>query len=184
MVPIRVGICLSVFLPLAIQVAEAQETCVVCSGPAAIYRCTIEKSEKLSRFGSMADKAIQTVCIKELARTGRHETCAVRRESGPSVCDGIQREIPLASLLDANRTAPQVATPASTPAAVPIAAPAAAPAPAVIASQKAAEAKDGPPRTMQELAVRTGEKSKKQFESVGDAASRTWDCVISLFTKC
>lgn len=183
-VPIRAGICLSVFLPLATQVAEAQETCVVCSGPAAVYRCTIEKSEKLSRFGLMADKAIQTVCIKELARTGGHATCAVRREAGPVVCDGVQREIPLASLLDANRVAPPTATPAPTPAAVANPAPAAAPAPAVVAAQKPAEAKDGPPRTMQELAERTGEKSKKQFESVGDAASRTWDCMVSLFKKC
>ena len=58
---------------LGISVAEAQETCVICSGPTAVYRCTIEKSDKIARFGSMADKAIQTVCIKEMARTGGHE---------------------------------------------------------------------------------------------------------------
>ncbi|MEQ1611875.1 MAG: hypothetical protein ABL904_03915 [Hyphomicrobiaceae bacterium] len=169
---------------LGISVAEAQETCVVCSGPAAVYRCTIEKADKIARFGSMADKAIQTVCIKEMARNGGHETCAVSRETAPAICDGIQRQIPLTSLLDAARPAPPKPATTPVPSALPAPVPTAASPPTVAIPVKPADPKDSPPRTVQELAERTGENSKKQLESFGEATSRTWGCVISLFKKC
>ena len=89
---------------VGVSTAQAQEACVVCSGPPAIYRCTIEKSDRLARFGAVGDKAVQTVCIKELARQGGHATCTVRREAGATTCDGIQREIPIASLKRNKRT--------------------------------------------------------------------------------
>lgn len=160
---------------LGITFAEAQEACVVCSGPAAVYRCTIEKSEKLSRFGALADKAIQAVCTRELARSGGHQSCAARRDAEHAICDGIQRELPLASLLEGNKPVapPSAAQPAT--AVAPGVAPMPVPPTAV---------KEGPPKTMKELAERTGATSKQQFENAGEAAAKSWDCVISLFTKC
>lgn len=155
--------------------AAAQEACVVCSDPATVYRCTVEKSEKLSRFGIAGEKAVQTVCIKELARQGGHASCAVRRDTSMANCDGVVREISLASLLEAAPEQPQPASPPQEAAPAPLPA-------------KPVDAKDAPPRTMQELAERTGQQSKQQLKSVGDsvgnAASKTWGCLSSFFTRC
>jgi hypothetical protein len=152
--------------------AAAQEACVVCSGPQATYRCSIEKTvDKLSRYGAAGEKALQLVCARELARQGKHEKCAARRDAATS-CEGDAREIPLASLIDAYTTPPPVAAPVVA-------------APAVTAeAPKAADAKQEPPRTMLELAERTGETSKQQLKKVGNAAERTWTCIASLFEKC
>jgi hypothetical protein len=153
--------------------AAAQEMCVTCSGPAATYRCTVEKSEKLATFGAAGDRILQLVCAKELARSDRHESCSARREA-PAQCLGELREIPLASVIEAASAAAPKQAPVAP---VPPAAPAAPPVPA-------ADPKDAPPRTMLELAKRTGETSKKQLEKVGTAAERTWDCITSLFSRC
>ena len=71
----------------------------------------------------------------------------------------------------------------------PPAAPSPAPAPV------AAPAPDAPPQTMLELAKRANEDTAKQMkkagetmqkagETVKDATKKTWDCVISLFSRC
>jgi hypothetical protein len=147
--------------------AHAQDVCVVCASPAATYRCTVEKSEKLARFTGAGDKALQHVCAKEMARQGGHEKCSVSAAQSGAACDGQPREVTLANLL----AAPPEQAPG--PAALPV---------------KAAEPLSVPPRTMQELAERTGEKSKQQLEGVGtsfgDAAKQTWQCLSTLFQKC
>lgn len=158
--------------PASIAQAQAQEVCVVCREPAATYRCSIEKSEKLTRFGSVGDKALMHVCAKELARLERHTTCTARRDAQGAACDGPSRTISLAAILDAP---PEVQGPTAPAPALPPPAPANTPTPA-------------PPATVQELAQRTGETSKKQLKAVGDgiggAATKTWNCLTSLFTKC
>ena len=164
-------------------VAQAQEACVVCDAPAAIYRCSVEKSERLARFGSAGDKALQHVCAKEMARQGKHEKCTVRRDLSGTSCDGLPRMITLASLLEGD-PAPQPAPPsASGP----------PPKPATGTSTKVEPAKPAPavaqpPRTVQEMAERSGETSKQQLkdtsESIGNTAQRTWKCLTTLFQKC
>ena len=153
---------------------RAGSECVVCAGPDAIYRCTVEKSDKLARFGGAGDKALQHVCAKEMARQGKHEKCSVRRDTVGAACDGQPRMITIANLLEA---APEPAPAPVTP--VPASAPPAA---------KPAEAKPQPPRTLQELAERTGETSKQQIkdggDTFGDSAKRTWKCITTLFQKC
>ncbi len=183
----RLGYGLGAFWLCTAWAAQAQEVCVVCTGPAAVYRCTVEKSEKLARFGAVGDKAVQQVCIKELARQSGHATCAVRRDTDTAVCNGVPRMIPLASLLAEPPAAPP--PPAKAPPAgaakpeVKIATPPpVAPAPGTAAAPPAA--KDGPPRTVEEMAKRTGEKSKEQLKDAGNAATRTWHCLSSLFTNC
>jgi hypothetical protein len=178
-VKIRLTAAVCAFWLYGLVAVAAQEVCVVCTAPAAVYRCTVEKAEKLGRLGAIGDKAMQTVCIKELARQSGHATCAVRRDSGPAICEGPERQITIESLLDAPPTAK--AEPASAPPA-PVAI---APPPAPL---KPADPKDGPPKTMQELAQRTGESSKKQLKAVGDdvgdAVAKTWNCLTSLFKNC
>jgi hypothetical protein len=158
--------------------AQAQETCVTCKGPQAAYRCSVEKSEKIAaRLGSLGDKAIDHVCAKEMARQGGHESCSARREPGGLACSDVVRQIPLSTLLEAAAAKP--AQPEPPP---PVTPPGPAP-----AEQTAGQA-GAPPRTVQELAEQTGEKSKQQLkdlgDSVGSAASKTWNCLSSLFKRC
>ncbi len=166
------------FVLAAVATAAAQQACVVCTGPDATYRCSIEKSaDKLARFGAAGDKALSLVCAKELAKQGGHEKCAARRNSDGAACEGSVRELPLASVIDAfiqSPPAPAPATPEQTAAVDP--------APAV--PVKAAPATEAPPRTVLELAERTGEQSKQQLKKVGTAAERTWECIASLFSRC
>ena len=155
----------------------AQEACVVCAAPDAVYRCTVEKSDKLARFGSAGDKALQHVCAKEMARLGNHEKCSVRRDTVGAACDGAPRVITLASILEAvTAPPPAVASPAPT-----------VPQPAAPVAAKPGDA-NAPPRTVQELAERTGEQSKQQMKDAGDSfnesAKRTWKCLTTLFQKC
>lgn len=169
------AIVVTLLLSLAAAVpVAAQEICVTCAGPDAIYRCTIEKSEKITaRLGNLADKPMQTVCMKELARLGGHERCAVRREAVNAPCPGIEKQLSLSSLLDnlpgqkpaSDTTVPGSAGGEGSAASVP---PVPAPAPT--------ETK-GPPRTVEELAKQTGAKSKEQL-------AKTWKCLTSLFSNC
>jgi len=57
--------------------APAQEYCVTCTGPDALYRCIIG--------GDVAPAARndrgQLLCIKELAKSGQHASCSVDRTS-------------------------------------------------------------------------------------------------------
>ncbi len=166
----RAAAFLACFL-LPVAAARAQTVCVVCSEPAATYRCAVEKSDKLARLGTIADKALQHVCIKEMARLKGHASCAVSRDATPATCQGLVQEIPLASLVAAPSEQAAVSPPAPEPAVPP-----------------PAKTSDGPPRTVQELAERTSETSKKQLKSVGDgigdAASKTWECLTTLFKRC
>ena len=168
--------------------SHAQEACVVCDGPSAVYRCSVEKSDRLARFGSVGDKALQHVCAKEMARQGKHEKCSVKRDVSLASCDGAPRMITLASLLEAE-TAPQPATPPppiAAPKSTPSSGASAPPKTAASASAKAepetpAPAVTQPPRTVQEMAERAG---KDSGGSIGDTAQRTWKCLTTFFQKC
>ena len=47
---------------------------------------------------------------------------------------------------------------------------------------------EAPPQTVLELAKRTNEKTTEQMKKAGDtvkdATKKTWDCMLSLFTRC
>lgn len=137
----------------------AQQVCVVCGEPSAVYVCSIEKSEKIAKFGAWADKAIDQVCAREMARSGKHAKCNVRRDLEGAACAGIRKQITLDTLLDAAAaaTAPKTAT-----------APPAQPAPP---PPEAGQSPSGPPRTLQEMAER-------------GAGANAWNCLASFFTKC
>lgn len=152
--------------------AAADEVCVSCSGPPAVYRCTVDEASKIDSYRH-AKRVLQLACITELAREGGHGQCGVRR-SGPEGCIGLDRKISLVTSLDA------------------LAAKAEAEAVAGIAEDReiAPEPpnKTGPPKTVEELARRTASASKEQFQktgnSVGDAMKKGWGCLTSLFKDC
>lgn len=154
----------------------AQQRCIVCSGPSATYLCSVEMADKVARFGAFGDKAIDLACTKQLAREGGHEACSARRELVGAACNGSPRLVTIDALIESS--AAKLENPKPSPA------PAAAVAPA--ASDQKAPA--GPPQTVEELAIQTGAKSKQQLKALGDsvggAASKTWECLSTLFKKC
>jgi hypothetical protein len=157
--------------------AAAQEACIDCSGPDQAYLCSVEKSDKIRKFGA-ADKAIQYACIKEMAKIGGHETCRVRRDADPVACNGLPQTILIGSLLEAAEQH-EAALKQSAP----------------LPAAKAEPVKPPPgssppdaPKTMVELARRANEQSAEQVKlagkQVGGAVQKTWNCVISLFQRC
>ena len=176
--------------------AVAAEYCVTCAGPAAMYACAIEGAPR----DAPIDPRMQLTCIQELARLGGHETCSVPR-SAPQPCPGLMRTVTAPAGVPAVVAAPDAAKvegadpaqPAKEVVPEPVAVPALPP-----------NAK--PPRTVEEMAARTLEASKKGLKKAGDAvtgtaektsetvdkagsavgnaAKKTWHCLTSLFSEC
>ena len=160
-----------------------------CSSPGFTYKCSVKDSERIGQSRN-AERALEYVCITELARAGGHQSCRVSREfAGP--CIGHAR------LIDISRPADQSAV-----------------VPGTTASGEAADAKAGapkpagqePPQTLEALARDTVSKSQQQLSetdqkmknaaksagaeiekagnAVGDAVKKSVGCLVTLFTKC
>jgi hypothetical protein len=191
------GIMLTVLTCSLVGQAEAQEYCVACSEPSAVYRCVIEGAQP--RGG----QSLQMLCVMTMAKQGGHATCSVK---GGTVfdCNGAVKRVPWTPL-EAPQQQPEQAQPLPWAQPAPKPEPVAAPPPPVVpASPPAcaptpepapASAPNAPPETMLELAKRANEDTAKQMkkagetmqkagETVKDATKKTWDCVISLFTRC
>jgi hypothetical protein len=160
--------------------AGAQEYCVSCTGPAAVYRCIIEGAKPGGA------QPLQLLCVTTIAKEGAHASCSVK---GGTVfaCDGQIKRLSWSAL---NPPADQ---PGHEKAERP---------PAKAEAEKTetgkADAKPGekaPPQTMVDLAKRANEQAaeqmkkanenmKEQAKSFGDATKKTWECVTSLFTRC
>jgi hypothetical protein len=162
------------------SVASAQEACIICNGPDQVYLCSVEKSDKVQKLG-VAEKAVQFVCITEMARLGGHSTCKVRRDVDTSYCSGVPHTVSLANLLDATAEQAKQAEAAAK------AAPTVAANPAPVKPPPGSSPPDAP-KTMVELARRTSEQSSQQVKQagkqVGGAVQKTWDCMVSLFQRC
>lgn len=164
--------------------AAAQEACIVCAGPDRIYLCSVEKSDKIRKFGA-ADKAIQFACIKEMAKLGGHDTCRVRRDADIAVCNGMPQTVLLGSFLESVE---------QQDAAAKLAVPSVAVKPE---PQKLPPGSSPPdaPKTMVELARRANQQSAEQMKQaggqveeagkqVGGAVQKSFLCVITLFQRC
>ena len=139
--------------------AQAQEYCVACSEPSAVYRCVIDNAQP---GGS---QPLQVLCITALAKAGGHTQCGIKRGTVFD-CNGPVKRIPWTG------------TAGETPA------PLVPPKPP---EQAASDPKE-PPKTVQELADRankqTSEDVKKAGDTFKDGAKKTFECVTSLFFKC
>jgi hypothetical protein len=70
--------------------AEVPEICVECSGPIATYRCIVPDAAKVDDFRGR-DRALGYLCVTEIAKSGGHEKCRVRRGASGQVCIGLER---------------------------------------------------------------------------------------------
>jgi hypothetical protein len=161
-----VGAVLIAQAVLLIGQAAAQEYCVACSGPNAVYRCVIDGAQP--RGG----QPLQMLCVTAMAKQGGHATCSVTRGT-VFECDGPVKRVPWA---------PVGAAPQPQPAEQPPAQPGTRPEPA--AGRGPAPAPEAPPQTMVDLAKQANEKAAEQMKKAGEATKKTWDCMFSLFTRC
>lgn len=152
--------------------ALAQETCIQCDGPSALYRCVIQDSDKAGQFKGRG-KAVEFLCVTELARLGRHERCRAARDFG-NVCLGDQRILSWSGARDGEGEVVG-AGPADV--------------------EKRPTAGNEPPRTLVEaarntveqsktVAKKTGESIEQAGEAVGGAVKKTWTCLVTLFSSC
>ena len=139
--------------------ARAQEYCVACSEPSAVYRCVIDNAQPGGA------QPLQVLCVTALTKAGGHAQCALKRGTVFD-CNGPVKRVPW--------TATGIDTPAPLPAPKP--------------PQEVASDPKEPPKTVQELADRankqTTEDVKKAGETFKDNAKKTFECVASLFSKC
>ena len=150
--------------------AQANEVCVSCSGPPAVYRCTVDDADSVTRYKG-GDRILQFICTTELSKAGGHQKCRTRRGSAEP-CIGMERTVSLSGSIDA--LAEQAAD--------------GEPTESSDLEPAAPEKASGPPKTVEELARRTATASKDQLDktgsAVGGAMKKSWNCMISLFQDC
>jgi len=162
-------LALLLFAALLTREAAAQEYCVACSGPNAVYRCVIEGAQP------QGGQPLQMLCATAMAKAGNHAACSVTRGTVFD-CDGPVRRVPWSAANAPLPAAPQ--QPAAT---------------------QAPPAAEGPPETVVEMAQRANQQTSEQMkkagenisqgaksmgDAVGNATKKTWDCMTSLFTRC
>jgi hypothetical protein len=91
-------VCLA--LSLASGAARSAELCVACEAPAQTYRCSVQKSEVLKKYG-LEEKAVLAACTKALAKVGPHERCHVIEASVEAPCTGVKKVLGLADVRQA-----------------------------------------------------------------------------------
>jgi hypothetical protein len=169
--------------------AAAQEYCVACSEPSALYRCIIEGAQP---GGS---QSLTMLCVTTMAKQGGHATCGVKRGTVFD-CNGVIKRIPWSP---SDARGPDAAQPlpwANPPAARPE--PTATPQPTLPSfapRRQPPPDPNEPPQTVLEMAKRANDDTVKQMKKAGEtvekagetmkqATKKTWDCVVSFFTKC
>ena len=188
---------ITVLLSLA-STARAESYCVACFGPDAVYRCMVADAPA----GAPPDPRNQVQCIKSLAKSGGHARCSVERFSTKG-CDGPERVIsPTTAAIPLTQPPAASADPAThdiSPSGVETI-------PAARDEPPAQPLQTQPPQTVEELAKKTVEDTKKGLgevgstvktttekageqiggvgSAIGNAAKKSWDCVTSLFNDC
>jgi hypothetical protein len=178
---------------------SAAEYCVSCSGPDASYRCAIADTPE----GSPPDPRAQLLCITQLAENGGHETCSVMRNpvtpcEGPLTVIAAPLGPPLAPppppLAPEDRSAPppvDASADGEPETKVPRTVEELAGQTVKSSKEglkKAGDAIAGTAEKTGEVIAGTAKKAGEQIgnagSAVGNAAKKTWNCLISLFSDC
>jgi hypothetical protein len=144
--------------------AAAQEYCVACTEPGALYRCVIDGA----RPG--AAPSLQALCISALAKGGSHATCAIRRDLGVIDCNGAIKRV--SATVDGGLIVPE-APPATT-------AQDTQQGPPKTVAEMLKRAKAESDREWSE----TGDQLKISSDKAGAFFKKSWQCLTSLFGTC
>lgn len=164
----RFGVLAAAGVCLGMQTAAANSICVTCDGPPAVYSCSYAPSED-GNGPPRSDRALQFMCIQDVARQYQHASCSVRRHE-LDACNGqIHMLSPFALRTAPPGTNKRIGAETSR-------------------SSEVAREKTKEPKTVLEMAKRTARSTKKQIDksakTVSKAARSTWRCISSLFSKC
>jgi hypothetical protein len=170
-----IGVLFAVSMSLLASPSAAQTACIRCTGPEAIYICTVTSEEPFR------DKAAGLYCASKLAADRQHRSCAASREGDP--CAG---GVSLSFAYNAGRDDAPMTTPAADPQ------------PAEKQAKKEPD-KNGEPETLVDLtketvdgsvnAVKkagkaTGDAIKDTGKAIGDATKKTLKCLGSALNDC
>lgn len=155
----RTSVSAALLLVCAFE-AQAQEYCVACTAPDALYRCVIADP----RPG--VTMPLQEACATAIARDLRHQTCAIKRDVTVFQCDAPIKRVSLGAVTAGIGTGAKVLPPEQAPTR-PLEAP---PSTVLEAAQRAKQSTDA---TMKDAAAATSSFFKKSLT-----------CIGSLFTKC
>jgi hypothetical protein len=152
---------------VTIPQAAAQEYCVACKEPPAVYRCVIEGARPGGR------QPLHKLCADAMAKEGRHAACDVK---GGTVfdCNGPIKRVPWAAY---NGAANPVAEAPPSPAKAPEGPPRTVEEMVKRANAKAAE-------QLKEANEKVKSQAQALGHSLGEATRKTWQCLSSLFTRC
>jgi hypothetical protein len=139
--------CLSIAL-------AAQEYCISCTEPQALYRCVITDARPNDA------QPLQMLCITTLAKQGGHATCAVRRGTVFD-CDAPIKRV------SATGNAPAADTP-----------PVPGNAPKQEGPARTVE------QLAKQIAKSSSDQAGKAGESVSNTARKAWTCLTSFFKSC
>lgn len=134
---------------------SAQEFCVACTGPAAVYRCVIGDARQAQ------GQPLQQFCTTTLASQGGHAECGIRKGTVFD-CDGPIKRIGVAS------PAPDKSGQPSKTAVEP----------------EKPKPRENVADTVRDLSRDTGKQIEKSGEAAKGAAKGVWNCVTSLFKSC
>ncbi|MET0569281.1 MAG: hypothetical protein ABWZ74_09410 [Hyphomicrobiaceae bacterium] len=147
---------LSVFLLAAHGgTLAAQEFCVACSGPAAVYRCVIADARQAQ------GQPLQQYCTTALARQGGHAECGIRKGTVFD-CDG-----PIKRIGEASSGPDKSGQP-----------------PKASAEPEKPKARENVADSVRDLSRDTGKQVEKTGEAAKSAAKGVWNCVTSFFKSC
>ncbi len=144
-------------LVLAASVAPvaAQEFCVACSGPTAVYRCVIGDARQAQ------GQPLQQFCTTTLTKDGGHAECGIRKGTVFD-CDGPIKRIGVASPgPDKSNQPPKTSVEPEKP-----------------------KPRDNVADSVRDLSRDTGKQMEKAGESAKGTAKGVWNCVTSLFKSC
>jgi hypothetical protein len=166
LIRLSVGLCAGLS---GCGMALAQEYCISCTQPNAIYRCIIEDARP-------GGQSLTRLCLTAMTRDGGHASCSVK---GGTVfdCNGPVKRVPWAAQEPGRVAEPAASEPQASEAA------------------KGKAPPQGEPKTMVDLAKRANENMQKANEdmkeqaqsagqAIGKATKKTWECMFSLFFRC
>jgi hypothetical protein len=150
------AIALSGFvLAISSQAVSAQEFCVACNGPTAVYRCVIGDVRQAQ------GQPLQQFCVSTLTRQGGHAECGIRKGTVFD-CDG-----PIKRIGETSSGPDKGSQPSKTS-----------------TEPGKLKPRDNVADTVRDLSHDTGKQMEKTGEAAKGAAKSMWNCVTSLFKSC
>jgi hypothetical protein len=134
---------------------SAQEFCVACNGPPAVYRCVIGDARQAQ------GQPLQQFCTTTLVKEGGHADCGIRKGTVFD-CDGPIRRVGVVASGPDKGAQP----------------------PSQTAAPEKPKPKENVADSVRDLSRASGKQIEKTGEAAAGAAKGVWNCVTSLFKSC